>query len=55
MKNMFYLKYFFIQNQVRETLTLTACTGVVTKVLPNTTEKINGFNVSAGKKITQKK
>ncbi|CAF0713005.1 unnamed protein product [Brachionus calyciflorus] len=35
---------------IRETLTLTSCTGVVTKILPNSPEKLIGFNATAIKK-----
>ncbi|RNA32163.1 elongation factor mitochondrial-like [Brachionus plicatilis] len=39
---------------IRETLTLTSCTGVVTKILPDSNEKISGFNVQATKKVVYK-
>jgi hypothetical protein len=43
---------FFIQ--VRESLSMTSCTGVITKCLPMSDKKIVGFNVAKPKVISGK-
>jgi hypothetical protein len=43
--------YLCLFLKVRENLTLTTCTGVISKVLPLSTKRITGFNVPAYKQI----
>jgi hypothetical protein len=46
---------FNFEFQVREGMSLTSCTGVITKILPNSGVKIPGFNVTVVKKKTAPK
>lgn len=55
LNQIYFLNFICIFLQVRESLALTSCTGVVTKVLPKVTKDINEFSPKKNINETPKK